>query len=195
MTETSILPQRNPWRPILIAVAIFLAIALTAGGAIWYIKQQKAPVVLTPAEKENVEQRIEEAQYEPGINSIVLTEREVNGLINAHTTLGEDLKIELAKGALHARVRTTLDPDFPVLGGKTLNARARFLVDANELNPAVILDDLTVYGVSVPNAWLGELKGKNLLASLTGGGGDNAFSRGIEDVRIEKGIIEIKLAP
>ena len=161
----------------------------------WYFNKKNAPVVLTSAEKQDVEQRIEEAQYEPGINSIVLSEREINGLINAHTTLGEDLKIELAKGALHARVRTTLDEDFPVLGGKTVKARARFLVEADELNPSVILDDLTVYGVSVPNAWLGELKGQNLLASLTGGVGDNAFSRGIEEVRIENGLIEIQLAP
>ena len=195
MTETSVLPQRNFWRPVLIATVIFLAIGLTAGGAMWYFNKKNAPVVLTSAEKQDVEQRIEEAQYEPGINSIVLSEREINGLINAHTTLGEDLKIELAKGALHARVRTTLDEDFPVLGGKTVKARARFLVEADELNPSVILDDLTVYGVSVPNAWLGELKGQNLLASLTGGVGDNAFSRGIEEVRIENGLIEIQLAP
>ncbi len=194
MSETSILPQRNFWRPVLIATVIFLAIGLTAGGAIWYINKQNAPVILTAAEKQDVEERIEEAQYEPGINSIVLTQREVNGLINAHTTLGEDLKIELAKGALHARLRTTLDEDVPVLGGKTVNARARFLVEADELNPSIILDDLTVYGVSVPNAWLGELKGQNLLASLTGGVGDNAFSRGIEDIKIENGLIEIQLA-
>ena len=75
-----------------------------------------------------------------------------------------------------------------------MKARARFLVDANELNPSVILDDLTVYGVSVPNAWLGELKGQNLFASLSGSVGDNAFSRGIEDIKIENGLIEIQLA-
>ncbi|MDB4506930.1 hypothetical protein N9055_01795 [Akkermansiaceae bacterium] len=194
MTETSVLPQRNFWRPVLITTAIFLAIGLTAGGAMWYMKKQNAPVVLTSAEKQDVEQRIEEAQYEPGINSIVLTQREVNGLINAHTTFGKDLKIELAKGTLHARINTTLDQNVPVLGGKTVKARARFLVDANELNPSVILDDLTVYGVSVPNAWLGELKGQNLLASLSGSVGDNAFSRGIEDIKIENGLIDIQLA-
>ena len=194
MTDSPVLSQRNFWRPVIIVTLIFLAVGLTAGGAKWYINKQNTPVVLTTAEKDAVELRIEAAQYEPGINSLVLTEREINGLINEHTNLGEELKIKLAKGALHARVNTTLDQDFPILGGKTVKARARFLVEANEINPTFVLDDLTVYGVSVPNAWLGELKGKNLLASLTGGVEDNAFSRGIEDIKIENGLIEIKLA-
>ena len=100
----------------------------------------------------------------------------------------------MARGALHARVNTTLAQDFPILGGETVKARARFLVESHEINPTFVLDDLTVYGVSVPNSWLGELKGENLLASLTGGVENNAFSRGIEDIKIENGLIEIKLA-
>ena len=194
MTDSPVLPQRNFLRPVLITTLIFLAVGLTAGGARWYISKQNAPVVLTTAEKDAVKLRIKAAQYEPGINSLVLTEREINGLINDYTNLGDELKIELARGALHAHVNTTLAQDFPILGGETVKARARFLVESHEINPTFVLDDLTVYGVSVPNSWLGELKGENLLASLTGGVENNAFSRGIEDIKIENGLIEIKLA-
>ncbi|MGJ8697598.1 MAG: hypothetical protein ACSHYF_14870 [Verrucomicrobiaceae bacterium] len=194
MTSSPVLPQRNFLRPVLITTLIFLAVGLTAGGAVWWYKKTHQPVALTSAELTAVEKRIEEAQYEPGIKSIVLTEREVNGLLNQHTTLGDDLKIELAKGALHARVKTVLSEDVPVLGGKTLNLRARFLIDTNELNPSFMLDDLTVYGISVPNAWLGDIKHQNLLGSLNTGGSDTPFARGIENISIEKGLIEIKLA-
>lgn len=193
MSQNQIIPQRHFWRPVLLATAIFLTVGLTAGGAIWLWKANQSPVVLSEKEQQSIEHRVEEAKYQPGEKSFILSERELNGLLNLHTTLGEKVKIELEKGAVHARVKTTLNQDFPVLGGKTVRAKARFLVETQE-NPAIILDDLTLYGVSLPNAWLAKLKGKNLLAHLDTGLGDNAFSRGIENINIERGLIEIQLA-
>lgn len=192
LNEQQVIPQRHFWHPVLIATAIFLAVGLTAGDAVWLWKANQGPVVLTENEKQSIEHRVEEAKYQPGEKSFVLSERELNGLLNLHTTLGEEVKIELEKGAVHARVKTTLDQDFPVLGGKTVRAKARFLIETQE-NPSIILDDLTLYGVSLPNAWLAELKGKNLLAHLDTGLGDNAFSKGIENINIERGLTEIQL--
>lgn len=194
MSETQILPQRNFLRPVLITTLIFLAVGLTAGGAILWWKSNQGPVTLTDSEHQAIEQRVEEARYQPGEKSFVLSERELNGLLNFHTTLGDDVKIELEKGAVHARVKTTLDQDVPVLGGKTVRAKARFLVETDASAPSLILDDLTLYGISLPNAWLADLKGKNLLASLDTEMGGTAFSRGIENIKIERGLIEIQLA-
>ena len=59
---------------------------------------------------------------------IILTERELNGLLNENTTFGKSVSFELATNAIHARVETDLDPDLPIVGGKRLKARARFLV-------------------------------------------------------------------
>ena len=67
-----------------------------------------------------------EPQYEKGTKEIILTERELNGLLNEHTTMGGQLKFELATDAIHARIETDLDPDLPVVGGKHLKAKARF---------------------------------------------------------------------
>lgn len=192
MSENQIIPQHHFCRPVLLATVIFLSIGLTAGSAVWLWKANQGPVVLSETEKQSIEHRVEEAQYQPGETSFVLSERELNGLLNLHTTLGEDVKIELKKGAVHARVKTTLDEDFPVLGGKTVRAKASFLLETQD-NPAIMLDDITLYGVSLPNAWLAELKGKNLLAHLDTGLGYNAFSKGIENIKIERGLIEIQL--
>lgn len=68
MSENQIIPQRHFCRPVLLATAIFLTIGLTAGGAVWLWKANQGPVVLS--------------------------ERELNGLLNLHTTHGEDVKIE-----------------------------------------------------------------------------------------------------
>lgn len=194
MSEQHILPQRNFIRPVLISTLIFLVVSLTTAGAILWWKSTQGPVTLTEEEHQAIEQRVEEARYQPGEKSFALSERELNGLLNFHTTLGDEVQIELEKGAVHARVKTTLNQDVPVLGGKTVHAKARFLVETDTPFPSLILDDLTLYGISLPNAWLADLKGKNLLASINPSMTDNFFARGIEEIKLKQGFIEIQLA-
>lgn len=194
MSEKQISPQRNFLRPVLITTLIFLAVGLTAGGAILWWKSNQGPVTLAHQEHQAIEQRIEEARYQPGEKSFVLSERELNGLLNQHTTLGDDVKIEIEKGAIYARVKTTLHQDVPLLGGKTVRAKARFLIETNTSSPSLVLDDFTVFGISLPNGWLANLKGQNLLANLDSDMGGSAFSRGIERINIESGLIKIQLA-
>lgn len=132
-----------------------------------------------------------EPEYERGSKEIVLTERELNGLINENTTLGDKLKLTLATDEVHARLETDLDEDLPVVGGKKLKARARFLVGTVEGRPSLVLDDLTVWGASLPNDWLGGLKGQDLLGQIFGNSGGVS---GIAELRIERGQLVIKLA-
>ncbi len=195
MNESPILNRRRTLKPVLVATLIFLAVGLTAGaGVIWWQNRAIKPVVLTTTEKNAVEQKIDPEVYQPGEKTIILTERELNGLLHLHTQLGGKVSFKLAKDAIHARVKTELDSDLPVLGGKTLKAKARFLVDTDNSDPKIVLDDLTLYGISLPNAWLGDLKGKNLLTTLGGEGEPNALGRGVEDISIHPGQIRIQLA-
>ncbi|YCM45525.1 hypothetical protein V2O64_05780 [Verrucomicrobiaceae bacterium 227] len=157
-------------------------IGIATGGALWWWNNRELePVLLNELEITEIEERI----YEPGSKSFSLTEREVNGLLNENTALGKDVRIELVTDAIHARVRTKLDPDFPVMGGRTVNAKARFKISNQE---GIVLDDVTVFGVSLPNAWLGELKGKNLLDALTG-----ELPRGVKSISVSQGQLNIAL--
>ena len=108
--------------------------------------------------------------------------------------LGDQVHIDLARNAVHARVRTDLAPDLPVVGGKTLRAKARFLVQDRMGLPAIILDDFTLWGVSLPNAWLANLKGQNLIETCAAEIGHNAIADGIESFVISPGEIAITLA-
>ena len=91
-------------------------------------------------------------------------------------------------------MRTDLDPDLPVLGGKTLRAKARFLVKEQKGLPAVILDDFTLWGVSLPNAWLANLKGANLIEACAAEVGHNVIADGIDRFVVSPGQITITLA-
>ena len=102
------------------------------------------------------------------------------------------MKFELATDAVHARLEADLDPDFPVVGGKRLKARARFIVKTEAGAPSLILDDLTVWGVSVPNDWVAQLKGKDILGEILGGGKGSKVA-GIEEMSVEPGQLKIRL--
>ena len=197
-------PQRKSCLvPVLIGIIAVLVVAL---GVIWWTNRPIKPVQLTAEEKVVVQQKVEAIQqvekpaetkpaeptYEKGKKEIVLTERELNGLLNEHTTLGQKLKLELATDAVHARYETDLDPDVPVVGGKKLKAKARFIIKTTEGLPSLVLDDLTLWGVSLPNDWLGQLKGKDILGEILGGGKGGKIA-GIEEMKVSSGELKIKL--
>ena len=191
--------------PVLIGI---IAVLVAVIGVIWWTNRPIKPVQLTAEEKVVVQQKVEAIQqveaetptapkpaeptYEKGKKEIVLTERELNGLLNEHTTLGQKLKLELATDAVHARYETDLDPDVPIVGGKKLKARARFLVKTTEGNPSFVLDDFTLWGVSLPNDWLGQLKGRDILKEILGGGKPGKIA-GIEEMTVSSGELRIKL--
>lgn len=189
--------KRKPSCLLVASIVLVLLVACVGGFYLWYNRPIK-PVELSAKETQALEQKIEsieavpgEPQYERGTKEIVITERELNGLLAQNTDLGDKLSFTLATDEIHARLETDLDQDLPVLGGKKLKAKARFLVKTMEGRPSLVLDDLTVWGASLPNDWLGGMKGKDLLSEIFGGGGG---VRGIEELRIERGQLVIRLA-
>ena len=142
----------------------------------------------------DVETEIDPAPtYEKGEKEFEITERELNGMVNEYTELGDQVKFELVDGAVHARIATDLDEDLPIVGGRNLKARARFFIETLDGVPRLVLDDLTVWGISVPNDWLGGLKGQNLLGEVLGDGGKTSLA-GIESLEVERGKLVIRLA-
>jgi hypothetical protein len=183
------------WLKVLLGILFLL---LVAGIVWWWQNRPIQPVVLSLEEKAAVEAKVEAIQqpagpaYEKGSKEIILTERELNGLLNENTDFGKSVSFQLASNAIHARVETDLDPDLPVVGGRHLKARARFLVSDIPGKASFILDDLTVWGISLPNDWLAGLKGRDLLAE-TLGAGNNGKVPGVEEFKVEPGRLVIRL--
>jgi hypothetical protein len=192
-------PAPDPGKSCLIkGLGGLLVVALVLGGVWWWYNRPIQPVQLSPAERQTVEAKVEAMQmpieptYEKGSKEIVFTERELNGLLNENTSLGKTVKFELGADVILARVETDLDPDLPVVGGRRLKARARILVGDTAGQPSLIIDDLTVWGISLPNAWLAGLKGRDLLGEILGGA--NGKIAGVEEFRVEPGQLTIRLA-
>ncbi|QTN34103.1 hypothetical protein HZ994_17850 [Akkermansiaceae bacterium] len=195
--ETPLPAKKGRPSCLLIAAIVFVLLIVSVAGAYFWYNRPIKPVELSAQETQALEQKIEsmeaapdEPDYQPGSKEIVITERELNGLLAQNTDLGDKLKFTLATDEIHARIETDLDEGMPVVGGKKLKAKARFLVGDADGKPSLMLDDLTVWGASLPNDWLGGMKGKDLLAELFGGGKIS----GIEELRIERGRLVIRLA-
>ena len=189
--------RRSCLVPMLVTLIVIL---VTVIGVYWWHNRPIKPVQLSVQEKAAVEAKLEAVQapapaqptYEKGAKEIILTERELNGLLNENTTLGDKLKFELVEGAVHARIETDLDKDMPLVGGKRLKAHARFFVNTDGGQPKLVLDDLTVWGISLPNDWLGGLKGQDLLGQTVGSKGGGLA--GVKEFKVESGRLVIRLA-
>ncbi|BCX47257.1 arginine N-succinyl transferase [Haloferula helveola] len=189
-------PVRKKGSCLVKGLVVLALLVVVIGGVWWWNNRPIKPVVLSEEEKVEVVQKVEAIQtpdpeYQKGASEIVLTERELNGLLNERTTLGDKVRFELVTDAIHARVETDLDPDLPVVGGKRLKAKARFLVTQDEAGPHFVIDDVTVWGISLPNDWLGGLKGRDLIAETVGGQGGGL--PGVKSMKVESGRIRIEL--
>ena len=132
--------------------------------------------------------------YVPGSKLFKLTEREINGLLNANTDLGKSVRLEFAQDAINAYVAVPIPEDFPIGGGKMFRARGRFRISlGNGGTPYAILEDITIFGLSLPKAWLGGLKGENLLGDAMGQGKRGPVLQGIKSLRIEPGALVLEV--
>lgn len=88
----------------------------------------------------------------------------------------------------------TVDEDFPLLGGKTLRVNTGVVFTFFTGKPVVILKGITIMGVPMPNAWLGGIKNIDLVKEF--GAAKRfwkTFSDGVENIKVEEGLLKIKL--
>jgi hypothetical protein len=131
--------------------------------------------------------------YEPGAKILRLSEREINGLLNMNTDLGETLRFEFGRDAINAYAAIPIPEDFPIAAGAVVKLRGRFRVSiGNGGEPVAVLEDLTVFGLSLPKDWLGGIKGENLLKDAIAGP-DAPFLTGVKRIAVEPGYLVIEV--
>lgn len=192
----------------IVATAMLLTIVATLLIVkIWFFPQPFEPVVLSPAEEQRLEQKLErfeqwgrgstavrpapkrtdpagedlqpEAYSEAGASrEIRLTEREINGMIAQNADLATRMAVDFSNDLVSVKMLIPIDPDFPFFGGKILKIKAGAELAFRQGQPVVILRGISVMGVPMPNAWLGGLKNIDLVQLF---GADPGFWRGFAD--------------
>lgn len=201
-----------------LVLIVLVTIAVTAGISYWVLSQylflkEFQPVQLKPGEERVLERKLrvigvevrdagtEAAPLEPEPYSeigarreVSFSERELNAMLAKNTDLARKLAVDLADDLVSARLLVPLDADFPMLGGKTLRINAGVELAYQESRPIVVLKGVSVMGVPIPNAWLGNLKNVDLIQEFGADQGFwKSFADGVEYIHVEEGRLLVKL--
>ncbi len=155
---------------------------------------QRSPVLHQKRSQQTDDLRPEKYSETDANREIILTERELNSLLAKNTDLASKLAIDLSQDLASAKLLIPLDEEFPILGGKTLKVTAGLELAYRNRKPVVALRGISLWGVPIPNAWLGNIKNVDLVQEF----GDQkgfwaAFSDGIDEVEVSDGQLRIKL--
>jgi hypothetical protein len=136
-----------------------------------------------------------EAYSEKGAKrEISLTEKEMNALIANNPEVAQRVAIDLSDDLVSVKLVVPIDKEIPVLGGKTLRLNLGVILRYENERPVVALKGVSLGGIPLPNAWLGNLKNKNLVKEFgTEAGFWKLFSDGVADLKVQRGRILIKL--
>jgi hypothetical protein len=149
-----------------------------------------------PAREESDQEWLRPERYsEAGAaREVVFSERELNAMVANNRDLAKKLALDLGRDLVSARILVPVDPDFPVLGGKTLRVSAGVEMAFRDARPVVVLKGVSIMGIPIPNAWLGGLKNIDLVSEF----GDQqgfwkGFADGVDNIRVEEGRLKIQL--
>jgi len=158
----------------------------TSGQARVMRRRQAEETVATPAPYSE----------EGASREIVFSEKELNALIGRNPDLAGKVAIDLADDLVSATLLIPIQADAPLFGGQSMRVKTGFTVASKDGRPLVALRGLSVMGVPMPNAWLGQLKNIDLVKRYsTGGGFWQSFAGGIEAIDIREGRARIVLKP
>lgn len=204
-----------------IAGIILLTIVLTVGITLWLVftlvfPAGFKPVTLSQNEMQVLEAKLErlesgarqstrategtpplspERYSEDGASrAISLSEKELNALLATNTDMAHRLAIDLSDDLASARLLVPLDPEFPLLGGKTVKLTAGMEIRYSQGRPVAILRGVSIWGVPVPNAWLGHMKNVDLVQEFAAEPGFwQSFAAGVEAIEVKEGALRLKL--
>ena len=197
---------------VLAAVLLTAALTLWAASA-WLFPSELRSVRLSPPERQALDGKLQQLGVSLGrqegdeewlravpydelgaSRSLVFTERELNALISGQPDLAGRVAVSLTDDLASVRVLVPLDPDFPLMGGRTLRLSAGAELSYAGGRPRVLLRGVSVMGVPVPGAWLGNLKNVDLVERYGGEPGFwQAFAAGVEEIRLEGGQLRVAL--
>jgi hypothetical protein len=210
--------QHNGWRTfgiIVITMAVTLAVGYWAVTT-WLFPTEFKPVVLNQAQQQTLDRKIKilggnsqsiektasekeaiepEAYSEVGASrEVEFSERELNALLAKNTELANKLAIDLSDNLVSAKLLVDVDPDFPILGGKTIKVTGGMELRLVDSKPSAVLKGISVWGVPLPNAWIGNIKNVDLMQEFGETGGFwQALNEGVEKIEVRDGRLLVKL--
>lgn len=214
--STASIAPRSSWKKkaLIVTGIVFGTATIAVAGTAWWVKHNVyaspfSPVVLNASEQSALDQKVQilrqsstaaeapAAQVDPETakRTLTVTDREINAFLEQQG-LGEQIKVSLGNGGGTATFLVPLSSDGVPGSGPTLRIGVTLgaKMDAGK-KFALSISDVSVGGVPLPNAWLGNLKGLNMLSDspVSEDPAFKAFVAGIRDFSIQAGQMRVVL--
>lgn len=151
---------------------------------------------LTPEQASTDPRTAEPRPYsEEGASRVVeFTERELNSLIAQDPQWGSRVAIDLASDLVSLTALLPVPPDFPVMPGQNIRVTAGAELAFRDDRPVLVLKGVSVMGVPLPAAWLGNLKNVDLIQQFGNDPGFwQNFAAGIKAAEVRDGQLRVEL--
>ena len=217
-------PAKGGFRGIHVFWIVLTTILVTIAVTFWFVRsyiyaKDFTPVELSVQERQVLDSKLRAIGYEPeapatgatpetdeqwlqprpyaeeaGARVVTFSERELNALIANNKDLARKMSVDLSQDLVSVRLLVPFDPEFPILGGKTVRVSTGVEAAFRTGKPVVVLKGVSLMGVPIPGAWLGGMKNIDLVQEF----GDQkgfwkAFADGIDEVEISEGQLRVKL--
>lgn len=164
----------------IIFAALLLGAGLSAAASLWWVRHNfyasaMRPVSLSAGEQNALDAKLEtlggtapavvEAVAGSDERTLWISAKEINAFL-AKQGLGESFRVSLAKDSLDVTMIAPIPADsgVPLLAGTTLRVKMSMILALDDAGEGrCVIQDVRVGGVPLPNAWLGDLKGINLV--------------------------------
>ena len=214
-------PRKTGFSGVQLALVVLIAVVVTVVAVVivfrvYVFPTSFEPVTLSAKEEQRLDQKLrrlgwtrersrtedkDSGRLEPEPYSefdadreVVLTEKELNALISGNPDLARRVVVDLADDLASAKLLIPIPGDFPIMAGRNLRVHAGLeLRLTDERRPLVMIRGVSIMGVPIPNAWLGNLKNVDLVAESGDAGFWKAFADGVEDLQVRDGELYIKL--
>lgn len=195
---------------VLLVVIILLLTAILV--TLWWLKRNAYASEFTPVELSHDGQLLLDAKLnavDPSIpqvgamstkipaeayteddenRKIIFSQEELNAVLAKDPELAKRVKFDLSDQLVSVQFITPMDPDIPVLGGKTFKFNMGLALSYTNSKPVVAVRGISLGGIPIPGAWWGDVKNKNLVEEFgTPGGFWELFAKGVEHLEIKDG--------
>ena len=157
--------------------------------------QQEEPQSHQPPElTEKMPLKPERYSEEGTGREVTLSEKEINALLARNSDLARKLAIDLDDDMVSMKLLIPVEEGMPFLGGKTILVTAGVELAYTGGRPVVALKGVSLWGIPLPNAWLGNMKNIDLVKEYgVGKGFWHSFAAGVDGMKVEKGNLKIRL--
>ncbi len=202
--------KRFDWLHLTLMTLVVVMITVVV--TVWILQTYVFPTEFTPVVLDRGEQQVLDAKLEAldldasgrlraekyseqgAVRHLQFSEKELNALLASNTNLAQRMAINLSDDLISAKLLIPVDPDVPILGGKTLKVRAGVEVRYRNTRPVVIIKGVSLMGVPIPSAWLGGLKNIDLVNEFSAHPGFwKAFAEGVDNIQVRDGELNIQL--